>query len=465
MLTKEQKDRAVLLMQEYLAAKNPDDTTPLQVQTERDQKRRELIKKSLQPLLAGYLAGSIPLAEFKSQIDSLNKANSLWGFRGFKGQMFFNILTNVAASFGDANEAASLNEYNAELKAALAIPPNEEMAKSRIRNFTSYVNRLGEQFVSAGGTRSGCPKVGSIPFFLSYFWQIQNLDKWPVYYTNSVNTMSDLNLWQPSEDAAENYVVFKQVHEELGHIFTKGSGKTFGFYEVEHVFWFKGGNPLGGAKPLAFTTPEVDDEPKQENAAAERLPDSYVPPIIAILPRMALNEPALVTAAKNSATSLERAFEKNINAAFTILGYTTQLLGQGQGRVPDGIAMDLDNAYAIIWDAKVRADGYSMGTDDRTIREYIVTQSRELKRRRSLRNIYYAIISSRFKDDYDDAVRSLKMETHVNEVCLIQADALVAMVDSKLREPQQMDLGSTGLQRLFCNSGILARELVMETLG
>lgn len=465
MLTKEQKDRAIQLMQEYLAAKNPDGTTPLQVQSDRDQKRRGLIKQSLQPLLAGYLSDTIQLSEFKSQNDSLNKANGFWGFRGFKGQMFFNILTNVATSFGDANEAASLKEYNAELRAALAMPLSEDMAKSRIKNFTSYVNRLGDQFVSAGGTRSGCPKVGSIPFFLSYFWQIQSLDKWPVYYTNSVNTMADLNLWQPGEDAAENYVAFKQVHEELGQLFTKVSGKTFGFYEVEHVFWFKGGNPLGGAKPLSFGTQDLNDEPKQESAAPDRLPESYVPPIIAILPRMALNEPTMVAAAKNSATSLERAFEKSVNAAFTILGYTTQLLGQGQGRVPDGVAMDLDNSYAIIWDAKLRADGYSMGTDDRTIREYIVTQSRELKRRRSLRNIYYAIISSRFKDDYDDAIRSLKMETHVNEVCLIQADALVAMVDAKLREPHQMDLGPTGLQRLFCNSGVLTNELVMETLA
>jgi hypothetical protein len=105
---------------------------------------------------------------------------------------------------------------------------------------------------------------------------------------------------------------------------------------------------------------------------------------------------------------------------------------------------------------------YSMGTDDRTIREYVTTQSRDLKRRRSLRNIYYAIVSSTFADDFDDAIRSIKMETDVNEVILIEADALVAMVDAKLRAPLHVTLGPDGLQRLFASSGILSAGIVIE---
>ena len=186
-----------------------------------------------------------------------------------------------------------------------------------------------------------------------------------------------------------------------------------------------------------------------------KLPDSYVPPIVAVLPQMATNDPRLAEAAQASGTSLERAFEKGINAAFTILGYDTVLLGQGQGRVPDGRAMNVDDSYAVLWDGKVRSGGYNMGTDDRTIREYIVTQGRELKRRRSLRNLYYVIVSSHFQDDGDDLIRTLKMDTDVNEVILMEADALVATVDIKLRDPHQVTLGPDGLQRLLASSGIL----------
>lgn len=87
------------------------------------------------------------------------------------------------------------------------------------------------------------------------------------------------------------------------------------------------------------------------------------PPIIAILPRMAVNDETLVEASKKSGISLERAFEKYIGVAFKILGYQTELLGQGKGRVPDGLALAHEESYAILWDAKVRRDGYSIGTD------------------------------------------------------------------------------------------------------
>jgi hypothetical protein len=72
---------------------------------------------------------------------------------------------------------------------------------------------------------------------------------------------------------------------------------------------------------------------------------------------------------------LSKAFEKSIHAAFTTLGYDTKLLGQGMGRVPDGLAVEPDSSYAILWDGKVHENGYSMGTDDRAIREYVHTQT------------------------------------------------------------------------------------------
>jgi hypothetical protein len=101
---------------------------------------------------------------------------------------------------------------------------------------------------------------------------------------------------------------------------------------------------------------------------------------------------------------------------------------------------------------------------DRTIKDYIRSQSRELKRRQGIRNIYYFIISSKFADDFDDAIRSIKMETDVNEVCLVEAEALVAMVNARLRAPLQVTLGPDGLQQLFTVSGVLSAEAVNETL-
>lgn len=460
-LSPEQKQRAISVMHDYMSAPpNTDGKTSEEVQVDRDKKRLITIKEKLEKLITDYLKGAVNLNDFKSQIDSINKRNEYWGFKGIKGQMFFNMVVNVASD---------LNEIDQELKSAIKVPENEDIAASRIRTFSSYVKRLGEEHVSAGGTVYGRPKPGSIPFFLSYFWQIQNPEVWPVYYTNSVNVMVDLNLWKTSDDLAADYLSFKHLHEELSNLFGKESGKTFNLYDVEHVFWFKGGNPFGGHKPIKKTDNDFsassDEALNNISIELDLLPESYVPPIISIIPRLALNDSSLEKAAKNSGTSVPRALEKNVDAAFTLLGYETKLLGQGQGRVPDGLAFDHDNLYAIIWDSKARNDNYSMGTDDRTIREYIVSQSRELRKKRNFRNIYYIIISSDFADDYDDAIRGLKMETDISEVILLKSDALVAMVDSKLRNPQQLSLGPDGIQRLFTTSSVLDAETVNEMLG
>ncbi len=457
MLTSEQKNRAVEVMREYLTApRNPDRQSPLDVHAELDRNRVQLIEGELRPLVEGYLAGQTPLPEFKSTIDGINKRHEYWGFKGIKGQMFFNMVVNVSED---------VDECDQELKAAVALPTGEEISRSRIKTFHSYVRRVGQEFVERGGTKQGRPNPGSIPFFLSYFWQIQDRTTWPVYYTNSVNTMIDLNLWQPSNELADDYIAYKHIQEELAILFTQESRQTFDLYRVEHVFWFKGGNPSGEAKPLRGieqpTLPQVGPAAVEDGTSISRLPESYVPPVIFILPNMARNEPGLEEKAKASGTTLVRAFEKSIHAAFTVLGYETKLLGQGSGREPDGLALSNDHSYAIIWDAKIRTDGYSMGTDDRTIKEYVMRKSRDLKRR-ALRNIYYAIVSSGFKDDYDDLIRSIKMETDTNEVCLMEAGALVAMVDAKLRSPLQVSLGPDGLQRLFSNSGRLTAEDVLE---
>jgi len=56
--------------------------------------------------------------------------------------------------------------------------------------------------------------------------------------------MSTLRIWQPGTDLAENYIAFKHLSEELAQKFSLASGKPFGLYDVEHVFWFIGEHPF-----------------------------------------------------------------------------------------------------------------------------------------------------------------------------------------------------------------------------
>ena len=68
--------------------------------------------------------------------------------------------------------------------------------------------------------------------------------------------------------------------------------------------------------------------------------------------------------------------------------------------------------------------------------------------------ISITFVSSSFAEDVDDVIRSLKMETDVNEVCFVEAAALVAMVESKLRNPLQVTLGTRRHPGRFSDSGI-----------
>ena len=52
----------------------------------------------------------------------------------------------------------------------------------------------------------------------------------------------------------------------------------------------------------------------------------------------------------------------------------------------------------------------------------------------------------------------------MNEVGLVEADTLVALVDAKLRAPLQVTLGPDGIQRLFSVSGVLSADTVRESL-
>lgn len=63
-----------------------------------------------------------------------------------------------------------------------------------------------------------------------------------------------------------------------------------------------------------------------------------------------------------SDVNISTLFERRIADAFRSLGFEMRPLGQGTGRNPDSIAMATKERYAILIDAKVRANGYALGT-------------------------------------------------------------------------------------------------------
>ena len=297
-LTSELREIALAALDAYLdAPPTPDGRSPVEIETELDGKRVEVIENTLKPLLAGYLAGSITAMDFKRQVDGVNKQNPLWGFAGIKGQMFFNMLMKTA-------EDAS--EFDTLLKSTIREPDSEEEAATLLRNFKSYVTRIGQQFVDAGGDLRSRPKPSSIPFFVSYFWQTHRRDIWPIYYTSTVQIIEGMNLWEATGEIGDDYLTYKRLHETLIEIFSAAASKPFNLCDVEHVFWFKSGRLLDSApaqpvtkyerKSAAGQTSGVnvsDQSLPMQSAQTSVPPDSYVPPIVAVIPKLGLNDALL----------------------------------------------------------------------------------------------------------------------------------------------------------------------------
>lgn len=415
---------------------------------ELDRRRRETIPQ-VQDWINRFLKGEIPTEEFKTAIDGINKRNRLWGFRGVNGQMFFNMLTKQSQADNRLPYLTNL------LKQTLPRPPGLVEMKSRIEEFTVFTRELARQ----NQDLRSAPKVGSIPYFLSYFWQIESPDEMPIYYTSMVSVLVELEIWSPVGNPAENYLSFYHLNHDMLSFLSLLSNRSLHLWDVEHAFWVHSQQKPPIIEPVPPKSPIIVPAP-----ATEELSESFIPPVVAILPRLAMNDEAMTKICQRANRSVERTFEERIAILLRMLGYEVELMGQGSGRAPDGVAISQEYRYAIIYDAKVRGSGpYTMGTDERAIREYIANTGDKL-RKQGLRNVYFMIISSGFSGDHDDVIRNIKIDTDVREVLLVEATALLTMLEGKLRNPG-INLGPNGIQHLFANSGLLSSADIQEFFG
>jgi len=411
-------------------------------------KQRTATIPQILELMNKFIGGEMALGAFKSQIDSINKRNRLWGFMAINGQMFFNMLTKCSQSGGVTDQFIAL------LKLVISVPADLADACVKMQKFETFVSDLRKY--SKDGRSA--PKVGSIPFFLSYFWQIQKPDIFPIYYTSMVQAFQNLDIWSQTKNVVNDYAEYFELNHALLDYLRTTYTESLSIWDLEHIFW------LHYLKITDEPAPDPDvahPKPKPDtNKANLALPESFIPPVVSILPKLSINDPDLAQICKESGKSIDRVFEERLAILFGMLGFDTVLLGQGKGRVPDGVAVTEEHRYGIIYDAKVREKGYSIGTDERAIKEYINSQTPAL-RRRGFDSLYYFIISSNFIGNNARSIPGIKIETRINEVIFVEVKALLLMLDAKLRNPN-INLGPDGLQQLFASSGVLTEEDIRE---
>lgn len=145
------------------------------------------------------------------------------GYDGFKGtgQMF---LKQVLKS-GEPGEASRL------LAEVLRAPVDDAEAVSKIDRTLVFVDR-----VKSGGY----PAPGRVPFLLSFFWGLQDDQRWPVIWSSAKKGLTELGWINDDAEYAEQYLEFIEIVRSAGDP-----------VQVVHaLYWFKDNTFVGLAPNL-----------------------------------------------------------------------------------------------------------------------------------------------------------------------------------------------------------------------
>lgn len=409
-----------------------------------DEKRIAAIPK-LKDLADSFLNRKLSLKEFKEKSEIECRKFPYWGFKNFSGQMQLNQYAN------------NINDSQKEklLKEAMVLPKNESEASIKINSMASYLSKLKERTDNP----KSIPRVSQY-YLLSYFWEIQDYARWPVYYGSTRKVMLSLGFKLDGlESYGQEYLEFLKIMKEVKILYDAAgrSSEKFPYWFIEHVLW----------NQFIKLGSQAQDLPVQEGKKGKTklVPvgmGEWIPDIVKDLNELSLNKDT--DWSKKMDVKAEKAFETKLRYVFTLLGYEAKELGQGTGREPDGIALSIgvhDGDYAIVYDAKARENGFSIGTGDREIYEYIQKKREELRRHR-INKTYFVIVSSEFNEAANiGPIREIYRKTQV-PVVLLKAIDLLFIIDAKL---QNVEIDHTRLEYLFLDTGLISREKIIDALG
>lgn len=372
----------------------------------------------LKKFIEQFRSGTINVYEFKTNVDSFNKRNNFWGFTATKGQMFFNQLVK--------NSESDIEKLSKLLKECLYLPFNLEEALSKIDALEKY--SLG--ISSKAKDKRKAPNPGSVGYFLSYFWQIQDNRAWPILYTSLINAYKELEFWQEKENQVQTYRFFYDLNEQIKVVLKEYTSKEINNWDAEHAFWNFKGNPN---KTTNNTTTNKNKstviEEEEENIIAVNasfdLSDYLIPKVAKLIELGAETE--------KSSSSKGSAYEKLVAEIFKQLDFDVEILGQGSGRNPDAIIRFRAENTAFIVDAKAYSNGYSLGIDDRAIKEYINHYTPKLYND-GFKKIGFIIVSNSFKSNFDSFINEITWNTEIKRFILLTSEALLYLLAYKTKD-------------------------------
>jgi hypothetical protein len=388
-----------------------------------DQLRLDAIGQ-LKVFIQQILDREIDVYEFKTNIDSFNKRNNLWGFTAMKGQMFFNQLVKY-------NEQ-QIDKLTSVLASCIVKPNNLQEALTKIEKLESFCKVAYEK----AEDRRKTANPNSVGYFLSYFWQVQNPEVWAILYTSQIRAYQELDIWEEKSNQKETYQFFYQLNEEIRIVLKDYTKASISNWDIEHAFWEYKGNPnkiievnLPKACNQSIESPSIQPQSKIEVSlplkASFKLSEYLIPKVAKLV------ELGSQTDVASSAKGNE--FERLVAEIFRQLDFDVVLLGQGTGRNPDAIIRFREENTAFIVDAKAYTNGYTLGTDDRAIKEYINHHCPKLNKE-GYKKIGFIIVRNSFKSNFDSFINSITWGTDIKRFILLTSKALLYLLAFKTKD-------------------------------
>jgi len=407
-----------------------------------DEARKEAITQ-LQQFINGFNSNATDIYEFKTNVDSYNKRNNLWGFTATKGQMFFNQL--VKSSEQNIKQLTSL------LKSSISKPKNLDEALSKIEQLEQYCLSI---FNKAKDKRK-VPNPSSVGYFLSYFWQVHEASKWPIMYTSLTKAFEELGIWKITSSQKEAYEYFFNINEDIKTILSDHTKKSISNWDAEHAFWKFKGNPNKPIKTPKKKKQDVIADPIKESSlsisASFDLTDYLIPKAAKLID--------LGCETEKSASAKGSAYEKLVAEIFKLLDFEVELLGQGSGRNPDAIIKLREENTAFIVDAKAYTNGYSLGVDDRAIKEYINHYCPKLQKE-GYKKIGFIIVSNSFKSNFDSFINEITWNTDIKRFILLTSEALLYLLAYKTKD--QLSLSTMIDSLIGFGNPVTAKNIIEE---
>jgi energy-coupling factor transporter ATP-binding protein EcfA2 len=217
---------------------------------------RDASLPALRAMLDRFLRGETTLPEFAQESQDFSMSEGHWGYRGF-AQMHLNQYAKVAAG------ADVIEETEAVLRSALVAPTSENEAREKLSDVVALTERLVDEAARLG---VGKPAPGRVPLVVSYFWEAQNRDQWPMAYPATKATLQANGLYRETSDPAESYLALRKVVLDLTE---QLNGDV---WDIEALLW------LLRPQKKKKTTPEPTPPPLRPpgpNGGDEMVADIY----------------------------------------------------------------------------------------------------------------------------------------------------------------------------------------------